>query len=144
MPLDTLKLADKLQTMGFSKEDAENQARVYAEVIDMVFDQRVASKHDIERTETKLLAKISDVDHRLSHRIDLLAVKVDNFKEEFDNKIDNLKIEIDKKIDHLNKKIDHLAKEGLETVVNKLFVRLTAVIIALFSVSITTLLHFIH
>ena len=118
MALDTLKLADKLEMIGYSKEEAQKQARVQAEIVDMVFDQKVVTKHDLDQVENKLVNKIADVDIKLSSEI-----------KDVHNRMDKVEI----KIDHFQSEVKTIE----ENVVNKLFVRMTTATIGIVGMGFT-------
>jgi len=54
IPFDTLKYANKLMSVGFTKEQAEVQAEAIAELI----NDNLATKRDLKELESNLLLKL--------------------------------------------------------------------------------------
>lgn len=54
---DTLRYANKLIEVGFTKEQAEVQAETLAEII----DERLATKQDLKELELRLIIKLGSI-----------------------------------------------------------------------------------
>jgi hypothetical protein len=65
--LGTLTYVNILETRGYTREQAEAQVSLVREIM----DQEFATKMDLERTESKLVAKIE------STKVEILAVTTD-------------------------------------------------------------------
>lgn len=65
IPFDTLAYANKLMTVGFTREQAEVQAEAIAELI----DNNIATKRDIEELRKDLLVETKQLENRMTIKL---------------------------------------------------------------------------
>jgi hypothetical protein len=63
--IDTLSIAKELEESGIPIKQAEAQTRVYAKVINMVIEDQLATKQDLQKTELNLKQDIQAVAQNL-------------------------------------------------------------------------------
>ncbi len=66
---DTLAYANRLKAAGVTPKIAEVQAEMNAEMLASLFNDTVATKHDLEQLESRLMHQIQDVRTELAHQI---------------------------------------------------------------------------
>jgi hypothetical protein len=74
--IDTLSLAKELENTGIPRPQAEAQVQTTIKVINMVIEEKLASKHDLLLTEEKLSDTIKHVEEKLSARINAVEDKL--------------------------------------------------------------------
>lgn len=132
--IDTLHLAKELENAGIPKPHAEAQLKTTLKVIDMVIEEKLATKHDLYLTEEKLSDNIKHAEEKLSTRInsveEKLSARIDSVEEKLSARIDNveskltdLKHELEKNVITLNDNIALSAsnlKNEMKDQINKL------------------------
>lgn len=92
--IDTLAISKRLQAVGYTQEQAEEQAKIQAEVI----GQNAATKEQLTAVETKLTTKIDKVRTDLTTEIEKvkteLTTKIEKVETTLRGEIKDLKIEL--------------------------------------------------
>jgi translation initiation factor 6 (eIF-6) len=85
--IDTLNLAKELENAGIPKPQAEAQLKTTIKVIDMVIEEKLATKHDLLLTQEKLSDTIKHVEEKLSARIDNVEAKLTELKHDLEKNV---------------------------------------------------------
>ena len=103
IPFDTLSYAKKLQSAGFTQEQAEIQAETFFEIV----QEQLISKQDMYDTERNLKYDIDNVRKDLTTEIDNvrkdLTTEIDNVRKDLTTEIDNVRKDLTTEIDSVRK-----------------------------------------
>ena len=70
--INTLEYSQELIAVGFTPE----QAKVQANTLNKAFQEKIATKHDLEKTEKDFIHALSGTEKRLDKKINDLDIKI--------------------------------------------------------------------
>lgn len=99
MPFDTLAYAKKLESSGFSVQQAETQAEALAEVLETNFVSR-------DRFIHTLIEDVRSLRDEMNARFNQVFTKISELQNDMDTKLTGLRYEIDTKLTGLRHEMD--------------------------------------
>jgi DNA anti-recombination protein RmuC len=101
MSFNPFDYIDELTKGGFTKEQAESQARAQIKLVQDISDNHLAKKRDLHEVETKLENRINEVETKLENRINEVETKLEN-------RINEVETKLSTRIDKLEARMDTL------------------------------------
>lgn len=105
LKIDTLALAKELEEVGIPDDQAETQILVYVKLVDMIIEDTLATKQDIQALDKK----IDSVEVKLDKKIDALDKKIDGVEARLDRKIEGLDTKITALASSIDNKLERLS-----------------------------------
>jgi chromosome segregation ATPase len=129
--IDTLSLAKELENTGIPRPQAEAQVQTTIKVINMVIEEKLASKHDLLLTEEKLSDTIKHVEEKLSARINAVEDKLSH-------RINAVEDKLSHRINAVEDKLSEL-KHILEQLPNSLTIKISSILGSIVGIGVAIL-----
>jgi uncharacterized protein YPO0396 len=129
--IDTLSLAKELENTGIPRPQAEAQVQTTIKVINMVIEEKLASKHDLLLTEEKLSDTIKHVEEKLSARINAVEDKLSH-------RINAVEDKLSQRINAVEDKLSEL-KHILEQLPNSLTIKISSILGSIVGIGVAIL-----
>ncbi|MBS0350059.1 MAG: DUF1640 domain-containing protein [Proteobacteria bacterium] len=107
IPFDPLKYMKRLESVGFTREQAEAQAETFLEIV----QEQLVSKQDLKEVEVQLTSHVKEVEVQLTNHVKEVEVQLTNHVKEVEVKLTHHIKEVEVQLTSRMKELELQIKE---------------------------------